>query len=211
MDSNNTPQNVRKGPEGLRKSSRKSSLTEEILQPTTATKRRRQSSGENMASKNKRNTGDMNPTNAQLMSTLDKLAEKMEELPNKNDLRNVETELMNRMHQNAACFDKRIQDNTRDIGNVHKRLDQHVEIISKLEREVERQKKNHGSDALTTAELRRWDAREDKYRNARKSFRIWPVEIAENEDPEVCVRRFFIINMKVPASLAKSVEIEVSK
>ena len=193
--------------EGTRKSTRKPSIGED---PTSTSKKRRHSSDDNMSNKNKKNTSDMNPTNAQLMSTLDKLAEKMDELPSKHDLKNVEEKLTSKIHQNAVRLDKKIQDNTRSIGSIHKRLDLQVEAIAKLEKEVETQKKRT-QDGHSVAVTKRKEAREDRYQLARRSFRIWPVKVNENEDPVVCVRRFLIIDMKVPATLAKDVGIESVK
>ena len=57
------------------------------------------------------------------------------------------------------------------------------------------------------AETKRRDACEEKFLKARKSFKIWPIIVKAEEQPEVCVRRFFILNMKVPADLAREAEI----
>ena len=76
--------------------------------------------------------------------------------------------------------------------------------MTKLEQEVELQKK--GAVGLSVAEQKRKQAADDKYMMARRSFRIWPIIIKQNESAEVCVRRFFILNMKVPADLARTVE-----
>ena len=199
----------------VRRSARKSSLTQGgdiCVEITAATKRKRSPTQENM-SKNKKpnnNGGELNPTNAQLMTILDRLADKMDQLPNKSDLRNVESELVNKMHQNAAKFDKKIQDNAREIRAVNDKLGKQAEDLAKLEQELERQKAV-GPGAETVAGARRREAREDKFMRARRSFRIWPVPIGRDEVPDVCVRRFFINNMKAPASLVRDVEIEQIK
>ena len=178
---------------------------EEPIETTTGTKRKRMPTGGTM-SKNKKPNSEC--TNAQLMSTLDKLAEKMNELPNRSDLKGVETELTNRMHLNAQKFERKIQDNTREIRAVNSRLDKQEETVARLERELEKRKKDGYQSVLSIAQTRRNEAQEEKYLRARRSFRIWPVHVKEDEQPEVCVRRFFILQMKVPAVLAREANIE---
>ena len=194
-----------------RRSTSKSSLSQEEI-PTNQTstsgaKRKKNSPGNTMSKNKKQNNRDMNPTNAQLMSTLDRLAEKMDELPNKNNLRNVEAELTNKMHQNAMKFDKHIQDNSREIKTVSPKLDKHIKNIARLEEDLEKQKNN----PVSFAEHKRNEAKQDRYLKARRSFRIWPLDVRSGEIPVNCARRFFILNMKVPAELAKDVEIECVK
>ena len=72
------------------------------------------------------------------MSTLDRLAEKMDQLANKGDLRNVEAELTRAIHQNAMKFDKKVQDNSREIRAIGMRLDKQAKAVSKLEREADK-------------------------------------------------------------------------
>ena len=55
-------------------------------------------------------------------------AEKMDQLPNKTDLLNVEAELTNKLHQTAMKFDKKIQDNTREIKGVSQKLERHIDV-----------------------------------------------------------------------------------
>ena len=64
---------------------------------------------------------------------------------------------------------------------------------------------------LTTAQVERKNAAEERYLKARRSFRVWPILVGQTDNAEVCIRRFFILNMKVPAALAKDVEIESIK
>ena len=211
MEGNKTPagNNHNRNTNATRRSARKNSTQEEeiVLEVTTAVKRRRQSSGDKMSKNKKPNNGDINPTNAQLMSTLDRLADKMDQLPNKADLQNVEAELLNKMQQSAIKFDKRIQDNAREIRAVNNKIDKHADNLAKLEEEFSKQKRSD-TGGVAVAEMRRKQAQEDKYIKARRSFRVWPILIGRGEQAEVCVRRFFIISMQVPASLAKDVEIE---
>ena len=79
------------------------------------------------------------------MSTLDKLAQKMDQLPNRNDLKSVEAELTNKLYQSTVKFEKRIQDNTREIKGLSQRLDKQADAVVKLEEEVERQKRDSGT------------------------------------------------------------------
>ena len=141
------------------------------------------------------------------MSTLDRLAEKMDSLPKKADLHNVETKLTNKLYQSTVKFEKKIQDNCREIRGISQRLDKQAEAVAKLEEEVEKQKKNVARTP-TLAELKRKEAQDDKYFKARRSFKVWPVIVKAEEEPIICVRRFFILNMKVPADLAREAQIE---
>lgn len=40
---------------------------------------------------------------------------------------------------------------------------------------------------------------------------MWPITVGQDEQAEQYIRRFFIINMKAPAALAKDVEIKAVK
>ena len=71
---------------------------------------------------------------------------------------------------------------------------------------MEKQKTNNSGQSV--AEMRRREAKEKKYLKASRSFRVWPITVEQDEQVEQCIRRFFIINMKTPAALAKDVEIE---
>ena len=177
----------------------------EDFEVSTGTKRKRISTGGNM-SKNKKQNSEC--TNAQLMATLDKLAEKMNELPNRTDLRNVETELTNKMHLNALKVERKIQDNVREIKNINARLNKQDEVVARLEQEVEKSKGREPLKPASDGLMRRNEAQEERYLRARRSLRIWPVRVEAEEQTETCVRRFFILQMKVPATLAREATIE---
>ena len=181
---------------------------EEVYSTPTGTKRKRNTTDNNMSSKNKKTNSEC--TNAQLMSTLDRLAEKMDSLPNKADLQSVETELTNKLYQSTIKFDKKIQDNCREIRMLGQRIDKQAQAMAKLEEEVETHKKKT-TKTSTVAEEKRREAQDEKYFKARRSLKIWPITVKANEEPTVCVRRFFIMNMKVPADLAREAEIESVK
>ena len=68
----------------------------------------------------------------------------MDQLPNRNDLRNVEVELTNKIHMHSVKLDKRIQDSSREIHVMSKRLQAQEESIAKLEEEVDKQRKQAG-------------------------------------------------------------------
>ena len=204
MENGSTPGCNSETGSGLRKSARKNLHTQEERQQETrqsSTKRKRNYTDDNMPTK-KPNNGEC--TNSQLMATLDKLAQKMDELPNRADLQHVENELTRKMHLNAQRLDKKIHENTREIRDINQRLEQQATAVSKLEQDLEKHKKCGTSG---TAEHRRNEAREEKYLKARRSLRIWPVSVKQDEQPEVCVRRFFIMCMKVPANLTREVNI----
>ena len=52
-----------------------------------------------MVSKAKKQNDNIDPTNAQLMRTLDVLADKMDLLPNRHDLKQMENKLTGKMHE----------------------------------------------------------------------------------------------------------------
>ena len=113
---------------------------------------------------------------------------------------------------NSVKFDRKIQDNAREIKKVNQKLEKQIAAMAKLEEEVEAQKKKPiASGGLTTAQIERKIAAEERYLKARRSFRVWPILVGQTDNAEVCIRRFFILNMKVPAALAKDVEIESIK
>ena len=92
-------------------------------------------------SKNKKpNNGEC--TNAQLISTLNKLAQKMDQLPNRADLQSVETELTRKLYLTTQNFDRKIQDNAREMRGISQQLEKQAATMHKLEREVENQKRN---------------------------------------------------------------------
>lgn len=78
--------------------------------------------------------------NEQLMNTLDKLAAKMDKLPNRADLRSVEAELTNKLHQSTVRFEKKIQDNTREIQDLNLKMNKQDEAVARLVEEIEKQK-----------------------------------------------------------------------
>lgn len=158
---------------------RLSSGQEEHVEVLTDSKRKRNPT-ETKMSKNKKPKNE-DPTNAQLMTTLDRLADKMDELLNKTDLHNVETELTNRLHQTAMKFDKKIQDNAREIRNVNQKLERQMETVARLEVELEKRKRAGSKLPPTVAEQKRVGAREEKYLKARQSFRVWPITVGEDE------------------------------
>ena len=91
----------------------------ELLTPIQQATKRKRNSPEPMTSKNKRqNGGDMDPTNAQLMRTLDSLAESINELPNKNDIKQLENQLLDKMYEQQRENNRRTQDNARKIKSI---------------------------------------------------------------------------------------------
>ena len=123
------------------------------------------------------------------MSALDMLAEKMDQLPSKEDLRGVEYELTNKLQQTAMKFDKKIQENAREIRSISQRLDKQSETVARLELEIDKQRT--GNSVLSVAEFKRREAQEEKYFRARRTFRIWPVTVRPDEQIKIGVRRFF--------------------
>ena len=200
MESRGTPGCSSNPGSGVRKSARKNLHTQEERQQETrqaSSKRKRNYTDDDMPTK-KPNNGEC--TNSQLMA-----AQKMDELPNRADLQHVENELTRKMHLNGQKLDKKIHENTREIHGINQRLEQQAVAVTKLEQDLDKHKKYGASN---TAEQMRNEAREEKYLRARRSLRIWPVSVKQDEQPEVCVRRFFIMCMKVPANLTREVNIE---
>ena len=135
MEQNRTPSSTADSNinTGSRRSCRRTSLSQEeevLLDIGTGGKRKRNPTESNMSKNKKVNSGEC--TNAQLMSTLDKLAEKMDELPNKRDLRDVEAELTNKIYQTSMKFEKKIQDNSRQIRAIGDRLEKQENAVTCL-------------------------------------------------------------------------------
>ena len=120
----------------------------------------------------------------------------------------MEAELTNKLHQTAMKFDQKIQDNARDIRNINQKIDKQSEVVSKLELELNKQKR---CGSLSIGDQKCKAAQDDKFYRARRSFRIWPISMKADEQIEICIRRFFIINMGIPAALARDSEIEKIK
>ena len=55
----------------------------------------------------------------------------------------------------------------------------------------------HKHSSLTIAERKRKEAQFERHAKARGSIKVWPITVKQDEQPEQCVRRFFILEMKV--------------
>ena len=151
----------------------------------------------------------MDPTNAQLMKTLDALADKMDLLPNRNDLKQLEDKLTCKMHEQNREIARKTQDNTRDIRALKASVEQQQISVQKITEQLSKQPSNKENNSV--AEYKRREARDDKYAKARRSFRIWPVERKDGEEIGNAVRRFFHEYMGVPTELAYQAEFEKIK
>ena len=93
-----------------------------------------------MASKAKKLNDNIDPTNAQLMRTLDALADKMDLLPNCHDLKQLEDKLTGKMHEQNREMARKTQDNTRDIRVLKQTVEQQQINVQKLTEQLSKQK-----------------------------------------------------------------------
>ena len=111
------------------------------------------------------------------MTTLDLLAQKMDQLPNKADLNDLETKLTNKLHQNTMRFEKKVQDNSREIRDISHKLEKQTQVVARLEQEIDKQKRSNTGRSITTAQQGRKEAYDDRYLRSRRSFKIWPLSL----------------------------------
>lgn len=148
--------------------------------------------------------GAPEPTNAEIMRGIHAISAKFDTLATRADLANVEKDLRNQITESSRGLQRKIQDNTRNITQIQKDITEHKETLQQLQQEVDR---NKNLQPQTGPKVRA-DQRKAKYLRARRSIRIWPIETEETATDED-VRDFFHHKMRVPASLANEVTLDV--
>ena len=173
----------------------------------TDNKRKRNSEGEEMASKQRKGEdGQPEPTNAEIMRAVNGIAGKLDELASKKDLDRVEKELHNKIHEKARETNQQIRTNARMIAEARNEMAEHKAAICKLQERVDKQE---GRTVMAQAgAAKRIEAQQGAFMRCRRSFRIWPVERTPGQAVEDSIRQFFKIKMRVPETFADEVNID---
>ena len=179
---------------------------------TTRQRARRARGGENLKilrwqlNKGKERTATPNQQTAEIMKAVNNIAAKFDDLASKRDLERVEKDLHSKLHEKARETSQQIRTNQRMIQEVNTELTEHKTAIARLEERVQRQEGRTSGGQVAAS--KRQEAQQGAYMRARRSFRIWPVEKLPGEEIEVAIKRFFQTNMRVPASLTSTLNLD---
>ena len=189
------------------RSRRLSTGTEDSPVTSKAGKRRREPEDTEMATKQRKGEDDNpEPTNAEIMKAVNNIAAKFDDLASKRDLERVEKDLHNKLHEKARETNQQIRTNQRMIHEVSAEITEHRAAIARLEERVQRQEGRTVGNQVAAS--KRQESQQGAYMRARRSFRIWPVEKVPGEEIETGIKKFFQTNMRVPASLTNTLNID---
>ena len=147
----------------------------------------------------KKSTADNEPSNALLMRTLNNLSEKFDRLPTVEHLNKLENDLHAKIESNTASLRQELRNEFRT------EMQEQATRMTNMISDVKSQVRAHQAEMPA-----RSDVQNQRYRRARRSFKIWPLTDAQGKE-EDAVRKFFVQQMHIPAKVAIDAKIEQIK
>lgn len=159
---------------------------------STTEKRKRSPGSTEEGSMSKKSTADNEPSNALIMRTLNNLSAKFERLPTVDHLNKLESDLHSKMEASTAALKKELREEFQT--EMHEQVTKMTSMISEVRSQI---------DSTTAgASATRNDNQKGRYLRARRSFKIWPLNIRAADKEDEAVRRFFTEQMGVPMRIA---------
>ena len=143
------------------------------------------------------------PSNAQILRSLNGIAAKFETLANKNDLARVERELHNKLLDSSRNLKTEIR------AEMKQAFSEQNEAVQRMVKEEVEGRIGQQMRADIAAQHRE-GAQTVRYRRSRRSIKIWPVKLV-GTDHDTLVRQFFIDKLQVPPRLANGVLLDTIK
>ena len=144
----------------------------------------------------KRNTADVEPSNALIMRTLNTLNSKFDNLPTIDHLTKLENDLHNKIESNTKALKDELRSEFRqEIGEQVAKM---TNMIGEVRAQVDSNTASRNNNQM------------GRYLRARRSFKIWPLDVDTRDEAklEQAVRKFFINRMSVPNRTANSVALD---
>ena len=174
--------------------------TESRRSTSCAEKRKRSPESQTSGNMSKKSTSDNEPSNALIMRTLTHMNAKFDELPTVEHLNRLEADLHNKLETSTRTLRQELRTEFRT--EMQEQVSKMTDMITEVRSQVE-----------ATNALGRTNNQMGRYLRARRSFKVWPIQVDGPGEPkaEQAIRKFFCKYMSVPTRMAADAVFDVGR